>query len=368
MKRTFRYRLYPTRHQAEALNDQLAFSCDLYNAALEQRREWWKRGQRTGFYEQCRELTGQMPRGMNRNVGEDALRRLDRAFEAFFRRCRQGEKPGYPRFRSKARYDSLTWRKKGGGYTVGERLRLQGAGHIRVRWHRPLPEGAQIRTVTVRRTASGKWFVSFALDGVEPTPLPPTDEAVGIDLGITTLAALSTGEFVKGPRAFRSAQAKLRRAQRKLSRRKRGSHRRENARREVAMVHEHIREIRRDHRHKTARALVERFDLIAVENLNVAGLAKGWLSKDVHDQGWGEFVACLRDKAEDAGREVVLVDPRYTSQACSGCGQIAPKSLAERVHACRCGLELDRDVNAARNVLLGAGGVLQPVTQEVCVG
>lgn len=369
MKRTFRYRLYPTKRQIGALEDQLGFACDLYNAALEQRRDWWARGRRVSRFEQCGQLTELRaeydgPYEMSVTAQRCALRRLDLAFDAFFRRVRAGEKPGYPRWKSRSRFDSLTWDS---GYTIGERLRLRGVGHVRVRWHRPLPASANVRTVTVRR-AAGKWYASLVVDGVEPRPLPHTGEAVGIDLGISTFAALSTGETIEGPRAFRNAQAQLRRAQRRLSRRRRGSNRRAKARAEVVRHHEHIREIRRDHRHKLARSLVERFDLIAVENLNVAGLAKGWLAKDVHDQGWGEFVSCLVGKAEEAGREVVLVDPRYTSQACSGCGQIAPKLLSERTHRCRCGLELDRDVNAARNVLaLGAGSALQASTREVCV-
>lgn len=304
---------------------------------------------------------------MNAWCQGEVLARLERTFEAFFRRCANGGAPGYPRFRSKARCDSLTWQGagNGGGWSlVDGRLRLQGVGHVKVRWHREIPAEAKIKTVTVKRSA-GKWYVCFSLDGVPARPLPRTGSCVGVDLGISTFATLSTGETIEGPRAFRNAQAALRRAQRRVARRQDGSHRQRKARAAVVRHHVHVREVRRDHRHKTARMLVERFDLIAVEDLNVDGLTRGWLAKDVADQGWGQFLATLGDKAEEAGRELVAVDPRGTSQTCSGCGAHVAKALSVRVHSCpSCGFEADRDVNAARNVLR-LGRSLQALTQEV---
>ena len=362
--KAYRYRLYPTKRQIEALNEQLGFACDLYNAALEQRRDWWKRGRSTGFYEQCRELTDvQRPEGMNRMVQEDVLRRLDRAFQAFFRRLKAGEKAGYPRFRSRRRYDTLTWRRKKGGAAIrNNRLRLQGIGHVKVRWHRDLP--SEPLTTTVRRMASGKWYVTFAIK-VDAKPLPRTGQDVGLDLGISTFAACSNGEMVRGPRATRAAEKDLRRANRRLHRRKRGSNRRAKARAQLAKQHEHIANQRRDHAHKSARALVDRFDTIYVEDLNVAGMGRNrTLARDIHDQGWAQFLAILRAKAEEAGREVVAVNPRNTSQLCSSCGELVPKPLSQRVHRCDCGYEADRDVNAARNVL-AAGRVAQARTVGV---
>lgn len=371
MRRTYRYRLYPTRRQAEALGAQLASACDLYNAALEQRRRgWYEHGVNIGFYKQSAEVkdlraAGLLSTEMNAWAQRDALRRLDRAFDAFFRRVRSGEKPGYPRFKSRRRYDTLTWEVegKGGGCHIRDnRLALQGIGHVKVRWHRALPSEARIRTAQVTRAASG-WYVSFSLNEVAPRPLPETGRVVGVDLGVTTFAALSTGELVGGPRADRSGSAAIRRAQRKVARRKRGSKRREKAVKLLARARERQMRRRLDHAHKTARALIDSYDLIAVEDLNIRGLARGTLARDCNDQGWGQFIALLLEKAEDAAREVVLVNPRNTSQACSACGELVPKALNVRVHQCACGYVADRDVNAAQNVLaLGLGRSLQAPT------
>ena len=285
---------------------------------------------------------------MNCHAMRDPLRRLDRAFSAFFRRLKAGQKPGYPRFRSRRRYDSLTWDS---GWSLNKgKLALQGIGHLRVRWHRSLPRGADLRTVTVRRCAK-TWHVSFALHRPKPTPLPHTAGAVGLDLGISTFAVLSTGERIPGPRAFRACHRRLRIAQRRVSRRMAGSHRQRKARELVARLHWHIRNARRDHAFKTASWLVQRFERIYVENLNLQGLAKSRLSMDIYDQGWGAFLQILTDKAEEAGRTVVRVDARNSSQRCSACGELVPKPLSQRTHECLCGYRADRDVNAARNLV-----------------
>lgn len=358
MRRTFKYRLYPTARQAEALERQLDEACDLYNAALQQRREAWREhGARVSFVDQAAELkllraSGDLDCLSNAWSQNAVLRRLDRAFEAYFRRVKAGESPGYPRFRSRSRYDTLTWscvRNHGGCRLKDGRLALQNVGSLRVRWHRPIPEDAVFRQISVRRSA-GRWYACFSIE-VVAEPLPATGCAIGIDLGISTFAATSNGEMLVGPRAYRKAQAELRVAQRRVARRQRGSHRRRKAVQQLQRKHERIRRIRTDHAHKLAHALVNDYDFIALEGLNVRGLARMRLAKDVHDQGWTQFVQYLCDKAEGAGRTVVLVDPRNTSQACSDCGAIVAKPLSERVHRCFCGYEADRDVNAARNIL-----------------
>jgi putative transposase len=368
--RTYRYRIYPTRRQAAALESHLAFACQLYNAALEQRRDWWKRGRSISCYDQQRQLTearhaGQAPEGMNATCQAEVLARLDRAFQAFYRRVRRGQAPGYPRFRQQSRYDSLTWRRSGKGAAVkDDRLYLQGIGHLKVRWHRELPSVDPRQTI-VRRQGR-KWFVLFVMEVERPAPLPATGQEVGIDLGITTFVALSDGELVEGPRAFKAARADLRRAQRRVARRRRGSHRRRKAAAQVAARHEHAREVRRDHAHKVARDLVRRFDIIHLENLNVAGLVRTFVAREVLDQGWSQFVSILRAKAGEAGREIVAVDPKGTSQRCSDCGETVLKDLSVRVHRCKCGYVADRDVNAARNILL-AGRASQALTRAVLV-
>lgn len=361
VRRTYKYRIYPTATQVAALEDQLRFCCDLYNAALEQRRDAWRQNRyRVSYYDQQGDLTEISQSGglggMAVWAARDPLLRLDRAFRAFFRRVKSGDVPGYPRFRSYARYDSLTWPIGNGAAVCESRLRLKGIGAVRVRWHRGVPEEAEIKTITVKRSAGCRWYVSLSLRVPLPDPQPYCAEVVGVDLGIQTFAALSTGERIKGPYAYRHAERDLRVAQRRVSRRRKGSNRRRKAALILARKHERVRNLRRDHAHKTAHGLVVRFDLIAVEDLNVKGLARSALAKDVSDQGWGQFLSLLRDKAEWAGREVIAVDPRGTSQECSECGVVVSKGLKVRTHICACGYVSDRDVNAARNILHRAVG------------
>jgi putative transposase len=356
LRRTYRYRIYPTVRQRLGLEAQFGFACQLYNAALEQRKYAWRMLRRSmTLYEQFRELTdvradGMGPDRMSCSAMRDPLLRLDRAFTAFFRRVKSGTKPGYPRFRSARRYDSLTW-DFGWGLRDG-RLALQGIGHTRVKWHRPLPIGASVRTVTVRRIA-GRWYACFSLVTSGSSPVATAGRpAVGLDLGIHHFATLSTGEQIQGPRAHRAAMRRLRVAHRRVCRRRKGSHRQQKAQLLLARQHQRIGNLRHDHAHKLARRLVAKFGLIAVENLNIRGLARGFLAKQVADQAWAAFLTVLEYKAAEAGTQLIRVPPAGTSQACSGCGVVVPKLLSDRTHRCSdCGLVIDRDTNAARNIL-----------------
>ena len=356
LRRTYRYRIYPTVRQRLALEGQLRFACQLYNAALEQRRYAWRgRHRSVTLYEQFRELTdiraaGMGPAQMNCSAMRDPLRRLDRAYAAFFRRVRAGATPGYPRFRSARRYDSLTWES---GWAVRlDRLALGGIGQLKVKWHRRLPPAGVVRTVTVRRLA-GRWYACFSLTlPRSPRLAAPGRTAVGIDLGIQQFATLSTGKQLLGPRAYRAGMRRLRVAARRVSRRQKGSHRRQKAGLLLAREYQRIRNLRHDHAHKLTRRLVAEFGLIAIEDLNILGLARGLLALDVTDQGWAAFVRILEYKAAEAGTRIIRVPPRRTSMTCSGCGALVPKLLSERTHQCvDCGLVIDRDTNAARNVL-----------------
>lgn len=355
VRRAYRFRIYPTRGQSLALEAQLGFACDLYNAALEQRRYAWRAGRRVDYVTQCRDLTalraaGDGPPAMSCSAMRNPLRRLDRAYQAFFRRLYAGEKPGYPRFRSRRRYDSLTWDS---AWSIKERrLALLGIGHLKVKWHRDLPASAKVRTVTIRRVV-GRWYACFAL-ALPATPISnrAVTSAVGVDLGVQTFAALSTGDLIPGPRAYRAASRRLRTVQRRVSRRVKGSRRRQKAGLLLARLHERIGNLRRNHAHRLSRRLVSDFDLIVVEDLQLLGLTRGLLAKDIRDQGWAEFLRLLGYKAEDAGVQVVRVPLGGTSQGCSNCGTSVSKPLSERTHRCPdCGLIVDRDVNAARNIL-----------------
>jgi putative transposase len=363
MRRTYRYRLYPTRAQGSALNTQVDEACRLYNAALDERRSAWRmHGISLGYYDQANQLKEIRAAGdigvTNFSACQDVLRRVTKTFAAFFRRVKSGQKAGYPRFRSRSRYGSLTYPSWGDGCALRAmgRLYLQGVGDLKLKWHRPLPADAAIKTVTVKREA-GRWCVCFSVEMSEHVPLPACDLAVGIVVGPTTFAVLSDGTEIANPRHFRLAERRLRLAQRKLARRKKRSRRRLKARQEVARVHIHVANQRRDFHHKSALALVREYGLIAVEDLNVKGLAGSMLAKSVHDAGWSQFVSILSDKAECAGRTLVKVNPAGTTQRCSACGEHVPKTLKERWHSCACGLSIGRDLNAALNVLHLAHGL-----------
>ena len=358
MRKAFKYRLYPNRSQAQALNVMLETHRRLYNLALRERRDVYKTGERSVSYcEQSgrfKETRKALPSfaATNFSSAQATLRRLDRAFKAFFRRVKSGEAPGYPRFKLEGRFRTIEFPSYGDGCKLKEngRLYIQHIGHVKVKLHRPI-EGA-IKTVSIKRSCA-KWYVIFSCDlGEAPAP---TEEGavVGIDLGLKSFLVTSEGESVEPPHYYRHSEKKLRRAQRALSRKKKGSNRRRKARERVARLHEKTANQRRDFHHKRARDLVAAYGLIAYEALNVRSVVRSRLAKSTHDAGWASFLNILAQKAEEAAVRVVAVDPRNTTQACSSCGAMpeVKKTLSERTHICPCGYVADRDVNAARNIL-----------------
>jgi putative transposase len=269
------------------------------------------------------------------------LRRVDKTCKAFFGRAQRGEKAGYPRFKGRQRFDSYTFPSYGDGCKVRDNgnLYCQGVGELKVKWHRALH--GDIKTVTLKREA-GRWYVCFSVE-CDPSPLPESHETVGLDVGLEAFATLSDGTRIENPRYFKTAQAQLRRAQRRVARRKRGSHRRRKAVHALQRVHAHIKNQRRDFHHQVARRLINQYGLIAVEDLNIKGLAGGMLAKSVHDAAWGAFFLILLGKAAEAGRVGIKVDAPGTSQRCP-CGSPVPKTLGDRWHHCTaCGLSVPRD-------------------------
>ena len=379
MRRTFKYRLYPTRQQSESLDYQLNEARSLYNAALQERRDAWRMcGVSRNYYDQANQLKEIREAGnlrlANYSACQDVLRRVDKVYKAFFRRVKDGQKAGCPRFKSRDRYDSFTfpaWRD-GCHLIDAKRLRVQGVGIIKIKMHRSL--AGEIKTLTLKREA-GKWYACFS-QAIDAPVCIPQPGVVGIDVGLTSFAALSTGELVANPRNLKAGLGKLRRCQRKVARRRKGGQGRRKAVRFVQKAHAHVRNQRSDFQHKLSRRLVSSYGLIAVEDLNIKGLSKGMLARSVNDASWGTFLTKLAYKAEEAGGELVKVNPYRTSQVCSQCGCLpdVPKTLADRVHSCSCGLVVDRDVNAARNILrLGLSlwdktlGIAPCVSQEaVC--
>jgi putative transposase len=296
---------------------------------------------------------------------QDVLRRVNKTFSAFFARCKRGDKPGFPRYRSARRYDSITFPSYGDGCRLlpNRKLRIQGAGHIKVNLHRPL-EGV-VKTVTIKREA-GRWFVCFSVE-CDAAPLPFSAAETGIDVGLTSFAVLSNGAEIENPRHYRNAEARLRRCQRKVARRKRGGNRRRKAVRLLQRANVHVGNQRRGFQHKESRKLVNEYGTIAVEDLNVKGLAGGMLAKSVHDAGWSMFLGMIAYKAASAGREVIQVDPRGTSQTCV-CGALVPKTLADRWHDCpACGLSASRDHVSAQIILQRARCGLSSANVEVVV-
>jgi len=353
MRKTYKYRLYPTAAQITALAEQLGEACRLYNAALQERRDAYRySGISLTYYDQANQLKAIWAEGVcklaNFSVCQDVLRRVDQTFKAFFRRVTKGQKAGYPRFKSHRRFDSYTFPSYGDGCRVtGARLYLQGVGHLKIKLHRPV--NGSIKTVTVKRKA-GKWYVCLSVE-YEAQSLPETDTAMGLDMGLLSFATLSDGTTIDNPRCYRKAQAKLRRAQRRVARRQRGSHNRRKAVVSLQKAHTYVQNQRIDFHHKTARNLVNTYGVIAIEALNIKGLASGMLAKSINDAGWTAFITKLDYKAAEAGRQLVQVNPNGTSQACL-CGAPVPKTLSQRWHQCeQCGLSAARDHVSAQLIL-----------------
>jgi putative transposase len=354
--KTYKYQLKPTPQQEQAMAFVVRRCRELYNAALQERSEaWQKRGVSVSEAMQSAQLPAIKAvrpeyRDIHAQVLQDVLTRLDRAFKAFFRRIREGQTPGFPRFQGSNRYTSFTYKQFGNGATLDNGfLVLSKIGRIAVRWSRPL-EGTP-KTVTISREADG-WYVCFSCADVPTQPLAPTGQETGIDLGIEAFATLSDGTRIFSPGWYRRAERALKTAQRRVSRRKKGSNRRRKAVTLLAKAHQTVRRQRADFHHKMALALVRENDTIYHEDLQTANMVRNHhLAKSISDAGWAAFLTILSFKAACAGRSVVAVPPAYTSQRWSGCGVLVAKGLSVRWHSCsECGTSLHRDHNAAKNI------------------
>ena len=357
--RSYEYRIYPSKQQAEQLNAMLGDFCLLYNAGLEERISAYQRtGITLSYHDQalqlkaCRELMPELSR-WSFTALQQVLRRLNKSYQAFFRRVKRGEKAGFPRFQSRRRWDTAEFRF-GDGLRLDktQRLRIVGIDNrIKVLFHRELPFTPKTALVTRR---AGRWFVIFQGEMPEQIVQPRKPCMVGIDVGLTSLVALSDGTKIATPHFFKDSQAKRRRLQRALSRKNHRSCGRRKARQNYARHSQKIAAQRRDFAHKLSRKLANSYTHIAVEDLNVKGLAQGMLSKSVHNAAWGQLMAYTTYKVENTGGVVEKVNPNGTSQLCT-CGASVPKTLATRIHRCdRCGLVADRDVVSSQRVLARA--------------
>jgi putative transposase len=353
--RTYRYRLYPTKEQQTTLNNILWAACWLYNRALDYRRKRWNESRKSiNYYDQAamwRDWRNEEPednplRLLNMSAGQQVLRRLDSNYKQFLK-----SKRGFPRFKKASRFNSVNYKPGDGASVKNNHLYVQNVGLVKVRWHRELPDG-KLKNIVIVRKPSG-WYVLLQVDLPEHLAEKSTNPPVGVDMGITHALALSDGTTFDSPKSLQASLRKLRVLQRSVSRKKKGGRNRRKAVQKVARLHEHIANQRSDWWHKTTRQIVNTYGAIVLEDLSLKFmLQNSHLSRSTHDVGLGMFRTMLNYKAIEAGVEIVAVNPRNTSQVCSGCGSIVLKDLSVRVHACPdCGLVLNRDVNAARNIL-----------------
>jgi putative transposase len=390
--RSFKFLLRPTHRQEIALSVMLADHCRMYNAALQERRDAYAHPSKTRIKygdqsAQLKEIRQTDPEGQGRwsfSSQQATLRRLNKAFAAFFRRLKAGEKPGYPRFRSVARFDTVEFPKDGDGcrwdsapHLADTRVRLQGIGHVRVHQHRKVT--GRVKTIQVKREGD-RWYVILACDQVPAETLPATGAVVGIDMGVASFLTTSDGKHVPNPRYGKAAAEELAEAQQELDAfpQRKARKRTKKHQRAVVKVSNLYRKVARqrlDHAHKTAMALVRDHDVIAHENLSVANMvkapkakpnpdlqgeflpngaaAKAGLNRSISDAGWGVFLGILAHKAEWAGRVVIPVNPRNTSRTCPECGHVAKENRTTQAQfrCVRCAFTAHADVVGATNVL-----------------
>jgi len=351
----FKFRLYPSKKQINILEEQFEFCRQTHNWLLATCKGTYKETGKTlskfdldknlmCLKNQRTEITS-----VHSQVLQNISKRIKDAYTNFFARRKAGLKAGLPRFKKYGRYKSITY-PQSGFKLKAKKLYLSKIGDIRIRQHRELK--GQVKTLTVKRMPSEKWYAYFSCI-VEPKIEEKPFKAVGIDVGLNSYAVLSDGTVVDNPRFYRKSEKRLAHLQRGLSRKKKGSHNRNKARLKVARLHEHIQNQRTDFLHKASRKIADTYESVYVEDLKIRNMVKNHcLAKSICDAGWGRFIGMIAYKAESAGGRLVQVNPRNTTQNCSQCGELVKKSLSERIHDCPyCGLVVDRDQNASKNIL-----------------
>jgi putative transposase len=385
MKTSYQYKLKTTKEQAEKINNTLEMLRYQYNYLLAQRFDWYEMNrcpidrcplichlpelkEQPNYYNQKASLVQlKKDRPWYKNIPSQVLQEVPKKVEITFDRWLKGDvngkKSGRPRFKGKGQYktftysqfksqtldDSLTLRY----HFVNSRITLSKIGDVKVIVHRPIPDGFDIKTVSVTKKADG-YYVTLSLDDKTVPTIKPdfdVDNIIGIDVGLIDFYVASDNTRIPAPKYLRKAERKLKSAQRKVSRRKKGSNRRNKAIKQLGIKHKKVADTRKDFHFKTVKTLLDKYDVIAVEKLNIKGLTKTWLAKSINDAGWGQFINILSNKAENAGLKVIAVNPNGTSQECSNCSHKVKKSLSERIHNCpNCKVSLCRDMNAAINI------------------
>lgn len=359
---SFKYRLKPSKAQIKELDILLNWHKELYNSALEERIECYKKTNRlvTCFEQasQIKEIRTIIPelKKYSCKAFHETIRRLDKAYKSFFRGG------GFPRFKSSKRFNSFSNAYGNGISFDSGNVIIKGIGKIKVIYHRHLPLNSFIKQIIIKRH-NDNWYAIFQIEIPDTEPNNDNQQAIGLDLGIASYLTDSNGNKIDNPRISDKNAKKLKRLNRSLSRKKRGSKNYRKASKQLAKLHEHITNQRVDFQHKLSKQIITNNDIIVAEDLSISNMInKDVCNRNINDVSWYRFRLYLKYKSILYGKTYIEVDPNYTSQTCSQCGDIAEKKLNQRIHTCKCGLVLDRDHNAAINILR-LGTSLQALTQ-----
>jgi putative transposase len=347
MIRAYRFRLYPNRSQEEPLKHHLGLSKELWNQMLDYSKSKYKQEGKFASKKELREMVKHQ--GLFSQVAQELVDRLVDSTFRFVRMKKAGEDCGFPRFKSFDRLKSLCYPQMG-FRLVGNRLKVTPFGEIKLKLHRPVK--GKVKTLVLKREASGKWFAIFTSEEESAVSFPHQGTKVGIDLGLSKLAVVSDGSIIANPRHIKKHERKIALLGRRLSKKKKGSCNRYNAKVKLTRAYEKLANSRLDFLHKTSSSLVRKYSIISLENLDIKSMVQEKFGKQINDAGWGMLASMLCYKAESAGCRIIFVNPEGTTQQCSRCGIVVRKTLGDRVHNCpSCGLVLDRDLNAAHNIL-----------------
>jgi putative transposase len=354
--KTFRFRIFPSKAQTTKLETTLDLCRDLFNASLQERRDAYQLNRVSlNYYDQANQLpeikeTNPEYKDVHSQISQDVLKRVDKAFQSFFRRVKsKKEKAGFLRFQNKQRYNSFTYAQS--GFNLADKLTLSKIGKVKIKLHRNIV--GKIKTLTISRDSCGKWFACFSVETTKEL-LEPTGKSIGIDLGLTTFATLSDGVKIENPKFLKTDEKILAKAQRRLSLQPKGSKERYAKRKIVAKIYSKIKNRRTNFAHQTSRFLVNNYDLIFFENLNIKKMMHDSnYAFGISDAAWNQTVQLTNYKAENAGRFVGTVNPRGTSQTCRICGHCAAENRqSQALFKCiKCLHTENADANASQNIL-----------------
>ncbi|WP_445246450.1 RNA-guided endonuclease InsQ/TnpB family protein [Microcoleus sp. OTE_8_concoct_300] len=373
---SYQYRLKPTKAQSAFIDNTLDMLRCQYNYQLGQRFRWYEQNrcpidrcslyvcylpelsEKPNRFSQQASLT-QLKKDrpwykeIHSQVLQEVPKRVEIAFDKWLAGDSNGKKSGRPRFKAIGQYKTFTYPQFKQHHFSGNKITLSKIGEVKVIVHRQIPEGFEIKTVSITKKSNG-YYVTLSLDDKTAPTIKPDfnpDNIVGIDVGLIDFYVASDNTKIVAPKFLRKAERKLKSLQRKVSRKKKGSNRRKKDITKLGKQHKKVADTRKDFHFKTANNLLKTYDVVAVEKLNIKGMTKTWLSKSVNDAGWGQFITILTNKAENAGLKVIAVNPNGTSQECSNCGHKVKKPLSQRMHNCPvCRISLCRDLNASINI------------------